>query len=221
MSEPLSTTFTASSKLEYDFGVVSEAMVTSPKSNGAPILSIVNVIGTRGVRLAVPGDVQPAHQAAEGRARVVLGIGEGVTNGAKVLGERGRRVETGSQRHGVDAVGDEAGFSSWGCPANGMPTDEVRLAGQAIDEHLERREQRGEERGPDFRPGLLDRGVQLFVDPQVLAAAAVGLRGGAGSGEGQVEDRGSVGILRGPVLLVGRRRRRHRSGSSARRRTRR
>jgi hypothetical protein len=63
--------------------------------------------------------------------------------------------------------------------------DEVRLPGQAIDNRLVRREQRGEERGSGPRPGCLDRGVQLLVDPEVFAAASVGLDGGPRSARGR------------------------------------
>ena len=99
-------------------------------------------------------------------------------------------------------MGDERGVLELRLLREGNAHYEIRLAGKAVDERLVRGKQRCEERASGSCSGLLDRGVQLVVDPQFLAAAAVGLLGGTGSGERQVEDRRSVGILRGPVLLV-------------------
>ena len=161
MSEPLSTTVTASSKFEYDFGVASEAMVTSPKSNGAPILSIVNVVWTSGVRLRSRGMFSRRTRLPNVTREWSWASARSSTDGAKVLDEGGRRVEAGSQRHGADAMGDQVSIFELGLSGERNADREVRLAGQAVQEHLVRREQRREQRGSGFRPGLLDRGVQL------------------------------------------------------------
>ena len=178
-------------------------MVTSPKSNGAPILSMLNVIATRGVRLGSRGSCSRRTRLPKVRrewswasARSSRTVRRCSANGA--AGSRRAR-----KRNGADAVRDERGVLELRLAGERDADDEVRLAGEAVHEHLERREQRREERGSERRSGALERGVQLVVDPQVLAAAAVGLRGRAGSGEREVEDRRSVGILRGPVVLVG------------------
>ena len=182
-------------------------MVTSPKSNGAPILSIVNVVATRGVRLRSRAMSQPAHQAAERDDASGLAHRRGrrpTVRRCSLKGAAGsRRARSGTV---LTQWATRRGLSSWACPANGMPTDEIRLARQAIHEHLVRGEQRGEERGSGFRPGLLERGVQLAR----RSATAPG-RCGRSSSAGRAPARGSsstgapVGYCAGPVLLVGRR----------------
>ena len=152
----------------------------------------------------VASDVQPTDEGAEGRARMLLGLGEVVAHRRQVLNERAPGLEPGSQRNGAHAVRDEARVVELRLRGEGDADDEVRLSGDAVGQHLERTEKHREECCPRRRRGALERRVQPFVDTHVLATGAVRLHRGPVD-DREIQDRDPVNILCEPVVLVGRR----------------
>ena len=95
ISDPLSTRLIDSSKLEYDFGEVAEAIATSPK-----VERRTDLVGGERDRYqrrptAIPRNAQTADQRAEGGLAVLLSPNQVLVDAASVLVQMARRGRDG------------------------------------------------------------------------------------------------------------------------------
>ncbi len=138
-------------------------------------------------------------QVLEGHVLVRVRAQAGLFHLGDQLGEGGLRGQLGAERERVHEEADEPLGLGARAPGDRRAHDQIVLPAVAVEQDVERRQQRHEQRGAQLVREPSDGLAQLRRQGEATLGAAVSLHGGAGAVRGQIDGARRAGEVLLPV----------------------